>query len=121
MAEQDWARPVVFFEIRGRDRKRLQQFYAELFNWKIDDNEAINYGLIAPGIGGPEPGVGGGLGHSETPGVSIYVQVRDLGETLEKAVRLGGEKTHDPIHIPGRASIAQIRDPEGNLVGLIQQ
>lgn len=120
MSEQDWARPVVFFEIRGRDRERLQQFYAELFNWKIEVNEAISYAVIEPGVGGP-PSVGGGLGHSETPGVSIFVQVRDLGETLEKAVRLGGEKTHDPLHIPGRESIAQIRDPEGNLIGLVQQ
>ena len=32
----DWARPVVAFEILGSDPAKLQQFYAELFNWTID-------------------------------------------------------------------------------------
>jgi predicted enzyme related to lactoylglutathione lyase len=39
----DWARPVVVFQIRGRDTAKLRKFYAELFNWKIDDSN--------PGVG----------------------------------------------------------------------
>ena len=56
----DWARPVVLFEIRGRDTAKLQTFYAELFNWKIDAATPPVV-QIASGIGGPEPGPGGVL------------------------------------------------------------
>jgi predicted enzyme related to lactoylglutathione lyase len=28
---------MVLFEIRGRESKKLVEFYRELFNWKIDD------------------------------------------------------------------------------------
>jgi predicted enzyme related to lactoylglutathione lyase len=118
--EADWARPVVFFEVRAKDAKRIRAFYREMFNWDIEENDF--YARIPPGIGGPVEGVGGGIApNSATPGVSIYVQVRNLHEALEKAERLGGRKTADPFDVPGGPTIAQIADPEGNLVGLIQQ
>ena len=49
-------RPVVHFEIYGKDSERLKAFYTELFGWKIDPNNPMNYGLIEPGVGGPERG-----------------------------------------------------------------
>ncbi|MCL6614952.1 MAG: peptide ABC transporter substrate-binding protein, partial [Firmicutes bacterium] len=33
----DWARPVVRWEIAGRNPERLRQFYAALFNWNTED------------------------------------------------------------------------------------
>ena len=48
------ARPVVHFEIRGKDAKRLQEFYASLFDWKIDTNNPMGYGFVEAGEGGPE-------------------------------------------------------------------
>jgi predicted enzyme related to lactoylglutathione lyase len=121
MTEQDWARPVVSFEIRGRDAKRLREFYAELFHWKIAVNEALGVARAEPGIGPPENGIGGVFLQGDTPGVGIYVQVRDLRETLEKAVRLGGKKVLDPVDLPAGPTIARIQDPEGNFIGLVQQ
>lgn len=115
----DWSRPVVAFEIRGRDNKRLQDFYRELFNWKID--EANGIGRSHPGVGPPVEGVGGIFLQGDTPGVSIYIQVANLRESLEKAERLGGKKVLDPVDIPGGPTIARIQDPEGNFIGLCQQ
>ena len=34
---QDWARPVVHWEIEATDPERQRAFYADLFNWKIGD------------------------------------------------------------------------------------
>ena len=90
MIEHPWPRPVVFFEIRGKDRKALQDFYATLFGWKIDDNNPISYGRIEPGVGGPVEGVGGGIMGSDEARVLIYVQVANLNETLREAERLVG-------------------------------
>ena len=56
-----------------------------------------------------------------SPGVSLSIQVRDLRAALAKAEQLGGRKTADLFHVPNGATIAQIADPEGNLVGLVQQ
>ncbi len=117
---QDWERPVVFFEIRAKDAKAMRAFYREMFNWKIEDNDF--FARIPPGVGPPVEGVGGGIvPNAASPGVSIFVQVRDLRASLEKAEQLGGKKTADPFDVAGGPTFAQIADPEGNLVGLIQQ
>jgi predicted enzyme related to lactoylglutathione lyase len=34
--------PVIHFEIAGQDAKKLQQFYSELFDWKIDADNPMN-------------------------------------------------------------------------------
>jgi predicted enzyme related to lactoylglutathione lyase len=97
----------------------MRAFYRELFNWKIDENDLV--ATIAPGVGPPVEGIGGVIVPAgDAPGTSLFVQVRDLKESLEKAERLGGKKTADPFDVPNGPTIAQIADPEGNLVGLVQ-
>ena len=51
----------------------------------------------------------------------IYVQVANLGDSMKKAEQLGGTRVLEPLDLPAGPTIAQIRDPEGNLVGLVQQ
>ncbi|MEY2426002.1 MAG: Glyoxalase-like domain, partial [Actinomycetota bacterium] len=72
------------------------------------------------GIGGPEPGPAGHIQEGD-PGVSLYVQVRDIKQSIERAVELGGEKKSDPFDVPGGPTIAFITDPEGNALTLVQQ
>ncbi len=115
------ARPVVHFEIRGKDSARLREFYGTLFNWKMNSDLPIEYTLIEAGEGGPEAGVGGGIARSEQPLVTIYVQVADLDETLAMAERMGGATVQKPTDVPGGPSVAQLRDPDGNLIGLVKQ
>jgi predicted enzyme related to lactoylglutathione lyase len=98
----------------------LREFYAELFGWKIDASNAMGYGFIEAGIGGPEAIAGGILG-GDQPRMIIYVQVADLAETLERAEALGGRRVMERLDIPDRPSIAQAADPEGNIIGLVQQ
>ena len=114
----DWARPVVHWEIEARDPEGQRAFYSELFNWHIGDGFIMD---IAPGLGGPEPGPAGHLRQSDRSGVTLYVQVRDLGASLAKAGELGGAVVMEPFQIPGGATIAGITDPEGNPVTLVQQ
>ena len=114
-------RPVVHFEIRGKDAKRLQEFYATIFGWKIDTNNPMNYGFVAPGVGGPPEGVGGGITQADTPLVTIYVQVASLDETLAKVEELGGKSVTPPTDVPGAPTIAHFEDPEGNVMGLVKQ
>lgn len=115
-------RPIVHFEIHGKDGKALQQFYKTLFEWNMEENPAMNYAMVSPGIGGPEEGVGGGIAQSPAaPMVTVYVQVANLGETLKKAEEMGGGTVMPPMDVPDGPTIAQMRDPEGNVIGLVQQ
>lgn len=115
---EDWARPVVHWEIEAVDLDRQRAFYSSLFNWDIGDGPIMN---VAPGVGGPEPGPAGHLRASSTPRVTLYVQVRDLRESLDKAVALGGAVVIDRLDVPNGPTLAAITDPEGNPVTLVQQ
>lgn len=110
---------VVHFEVIGKDGKKLQAFYGDLFDWKVDADNPLNYGQVAAA----DSGLGGGIATSrpgESPRVTIYVEVEDLAEYLKKAESLGGKTVLEPIDVPGGPRLAMFTDPEGHVVGMIQ-
>ena len=115
---QDWARPVVHFAIEARDPERLRGFYRDLFNWEIGDGPIMS---IDPGLGGPEPGPSGHIRQSDQSRVGLFVQVRDIRASLDRAAELGGKVLGDPFDVPAGPTIAPIEDPEGNPITLVQQ
>ena len=114
----DWPRPVVHWEIEARDPERLKAFYKELFNWDIGEGFIMPIGA---GLGGPEPGPAGHIRKSDRSRVNLFVQVRDLRESLEAVTRLGGHVDGEPFDPPGGPTLAPIRDPEDNPIMLVQQ
>ena len=114
----DWARPVVHWEIEARDPERLKRFYAELFHWQIGDGPLM---WVDAGLGGPEPGPAGHIRQGERSRVSLYVQVRDLADSLARVARLGGTVVSDPFDVPGGPTLAAVLDPEENALVLVQQ
>ena len=58
---------------------------------------------------------------SEVPRVVLYVQVRSLRESLDRAAQLGGAIIREPADVPTGQTLAAIADPEGNQVVLVQQ
>lgn len=110
---------VGWFEMAGGDGKKLQEFYGELFGWKIDANNPMNYGMIEAS----DAGVGGGVGPAGPDGtahLTIYVAVDDLQAALDKAEKLGAKTVNPPMDIPDGPSIAHFADPEGNFVGIMK-
>ena len=116
--DRDWARPVVHWEIEAKDPAAQKAFYGALFNWDVGDGFIMD---IAPGLGGPEPGPAGHIRASDRSGVNLYVQVRDLRASLDKAVALGATIVAEPFDVPGGPTIAGVLDPEGNPLVLVQQ
>ena len=114
----DWARPIVHFEIQARDPEVQRAFYGELFNWPIGDGPIMN---VPSGLGGPEPGPAGHMRQSDRSGFALYVQVRELGESLARVPELGGTVISSAFDVPGGPTIAAIEDPEGNPLVLVQQ
>ena len=115
---EDWARPVVHWEIEARDPEAQRAFYGELFGWSIGGGPIMT---IAPGLGGPEPGPGGHIRRSERSAVTLYVQVRHLSESLERVTDLGGAVLTQPFDMPNGPTLAVVEDPEGNSLVLVQQ
>ena len=115
---------VVHFEVIGRDAGKLQDFYSELFDWNIDADNPMSYGMVQreenldQGIG-----IGGGVAASQDGGegyVTFYVAVDDVEDGLKKAESLGGTRVMGPMEVPGGPTIGQFKDPDGHLVGLVK-
>ena len=111
--------PIVHFEIMGGKGKELEKFYGELFGWKINSNNPMNYGMVE--TGGEPKGINGGVGpaHDGNKRVSIYAQVEDLQATLDRVEHLGGKTVLPPTEVPGGPKLAMFADPAGNVTGLL--
>jgi predicted enzyme related to lactoylglutathione lyase len=109
--------PVVHFEIGCKDIAQTQEFYAKLFDWKIQP--AGPAGMIDTGGAGGINGHITALGHEPHNYVTVYVEVNDIAAYLAKAQQLGGKKIVGPIDIP-TGSFAWIADPEGTMIGLFK-
>jgi predicted enzyme related to lactoylglutathione lyase len=112
--------PVVHFEILGPDATALHQFYGDLFGWKINADNPMNYGVVETG---GEHAIGGGIGPNEdgTPQTCFYVQVDDPQAYLDRAVAAGGKVAVPVTEIPGmNVTFAQFTDPQGNLIGMVK-
>jgi len=111
--------PVIHWEIGARDRKKLQEFYTSLFGWSVNDNNPMQYGLMDSAAGG----INGGIWQCE-PGVptyaTFYVSVDDVQSALDRATALGATTVIAPMPIPNVGTIGMLKDPEGNLIGLIK-
>ncbi len=115
---EDWVRPVVAWDLHARDPETIRSFYSQMFNWPISGGPIMT---VPAGIGGPEPGPGGVILQGEKPGLSLYIQVRDMRASMEQAISLGGQVSSEPFDVPGGPTIVAIADPEGNRVVLVQQ
>ena len=118
-------RPVVHFEVIGKDGKKLQQYYSELFDWKIDADNEMAYGSVA--VEDNRTADGGGIGGGIAQGpegygghVTFYVAVPDVEAALAKAEALGGSRVFGPDTVMGMMVLGQFLDPEGHVIGLIE-
>jgi len=109
---------VVHWEIQAVDAAKQQAFFASLFDWPVDANNAVNYGMVAAGGDGA---IGGGIGGTRDAiaRTTFYVEVPDINATLAKAEGLGATMVM-PRTDAGMVIMAQFRDLEGNLVGLVE-
>jgi len=108
--------PVVHFEIGCKDIAKTQHFFAQLFDWKIEQRGPA--AMIATGSDAGIQGHITALGHEPHNYVTFYVQVEDLQAFLDKAGKLGGKMLVPPVEVPGMGHFAWLADPEGNIVGL---
>ena len=122
------ARPVVHFEIIGKDPQSLRDYYTRLFGWEFQTpspvvqevSEPGSYGFLdlvtsedGTGIRG---GVGGGPGYKSH--AVFYVGVPNVEAALQRAESLGGIRVMGPATSPNGLVVGHFTDPEGTLIGV---
>ncbi|MDQ2789298.1 MAG: glyoxalase [Pseudonocardiales bacterium] len=117
--------PVVHFEVIGKDGAGLQSFFSDLFGWKIDADNAMNYGIVQRegGASAEGTGIGGGIGvgpEGYAGHVTFYVGVPDVEAALAKAESLGGSRVMGPETVMEQIEIGLFNDPEGHLIGVVK-
>ena len=119
--------PVVHFEIVGNDIDKLKSFYSELAGWTYDEPPEASQEGVPPyalvSRDGDERRIGGGIG-SGPEGyeghVTFYIEVPDVGASLERAESLGGTRVMGPDSPVEGLTIGLFTDPEGHLIGLVE-
>ena len=117
--------PVVHFEIIGKDAEKLQSYYSDLFGWKIDSDNPMNYGIVnrESNVNANGVGIGGGIGpgpEGYSGHVTFYVEVPDVEAALAKAESLGGSRMMGPEEVMEQVEIGLFNDPEGHVVGVVK-
>jgi hypothetical protein len=104
---------VGHFDVAGADLDSLSAFYTEIFGWEVQPR--------GPGYAQLEtPSLRGALVETPQPSLTLGVVVADLDAALAHVERCGGAVTM-PAMDNGWVRKAQITDPAGNTLTLIQQ
>ena len=119
---------IIHFEIPATDIAKLKQFYAGLFNWKIEKYPGpMEYWMIHTVPTDDKgmllrPGVNGGMTKKEHPDQKPvnYISVESIDESIEKVKKLGGKIVMPKQEVPNVGWIATATDPEGNYIALLQ-
>lgn len=124
--------PVVHFEMPAEDRKRMANFYSNVFGWQTQlfGEEMGSYVLVSTTetdeTGRPKmPGaINGGFypknenGPAQVP--SIVIAVDDIKESIKQITEVGGKVLDEPVEIPGVGQYVSFLDTERNRVTLLQ-
>ncbi|MBP9750225.1 MAG: VOC family protein [Candidatus Peribacteraceae bacterium] len=124
--------PVVHFEMPAKDRKRMAEFYQNVFGWEtkqlgpemgdymtvtttetdeqrmIKTPGAINGGFFSP----PADDA------AQHP--SLVIATRDINATVKDITAAGGKVLGEPMEIPGIGMFVSFIDSEGNRCSTLQ-
>jgi uncharacterized protein len=124
--------PVVHFEMPAQDRKRMADFYTNVFGWQTQmlGPEMGDYVLAttteSDETGRPKmPGAinGGFFPKSDDKPAqypSVVIAVEDIKEHMKNVEEAGGKVLGEPSDIPGVGLYVAFIDTEGNRVSMLQ-
>jgi len=103
-----------WIELATLDERAAQTFYAALFGWSYHTkpDPATGSYTIASLDGVPVAGLYRVM-PNQPPSWLLHLAVANVRSAVGWATSLGGTVLLDPVDIPGRGSIAHVRDPSG--------
>jgi predicted enzyme related to lactoylglutathione lyase len=104
----------------SKDPEKVSEFYAKVFDWKIQHRPEWNYRIVETGGKG---GINGGIVKPEREGpwpgnMTAYIAVDDLAAYRKRVVAAGGEICVEEQAVPGMGSFSLFTDPEGRMMGI---
>jgi predicted enzyme related to lactoylglutathione lyase len=124
--------PVIHFEMPAEDRKRMSNFYTNVFGWQTQQMgaEMGNY-VLATTTESDENGrpkalgtINGGFYEKTSDPTShapsVVIGVGDINESMKKVTDAGGKILGEPMEIPGVGTWVSFHDTEGNRVSMMQ-
>lgn len=123
--------PVVHFEMPAEDRKRMADFYTNVFGWQTQmlGEEMGNYVLVStsevdqnsrpknPGM------INGGFYQKDkdsAPYPTLVIAVENIRESMKDIEKAGGKVLGEPVEIPGYGLYISFIDTENNRVSLME-
>lgn len=119
---------AVHFEIHASKPQQLIDFYAGLFGWTFNKWEGGDYWMIHTGPD-EQPGINGGLiprrgaapdDMAAMNAFVITVDVDSVDASVARALAGGGGIAVPKMAVPGIGWLAYIKDPDGNVFGMMQ-
>ncbi len=112
--------PVVHWELMSKEPAKVAEFYAKVFDWKINHRPEFNYRIVDTG---GEGGINGGIVKPDREGpwpgnMLFYINVDDLAAYRKKVVAAGGKIHVEEQAVPGMGSFSLFTDPENRMMGL---
>lgn len=124
--------PVVHFEMPAEDRKRMADFYTNVFGWKTQmlggdmGDYVLAFTTETDEKGRPKnPGaINGGFfpKSDDRPAQypSVVIAVEDIKAHMKKVEKAGGKVLGEPWDIPGVGLYVAFMDTEGNRISMLQ-
>jgi len=123
--------PVVHFEMPAEDRKRMADFYTNVFGWQTQmlGEEMGNYVLVATSEvdqnGRPKEAgkINGGFYQKDkdsAPYPTLVIAVENIKESMKEIKKAGGKVLGEPVEIPGYGLYISFIDTENNRVSLME-
>ena len=111
--------PVVHWELWSKDPAKVSDFYARVFDWKVNYMPEMQYRMVETGGQG---GIGGGIMQPQEgpwPGnMAFYILVDDLAAYRKRILDAGGKVVVEEQQVPGMGSFALFSDPDGRVMGI---
>ncbi len=111
---------IIHTEIYASDHEKLSAWYAKVFGWKVQSFPEMNYST-----GSTSGEDAGGVGFNDAkngmlPGQIVpYLYSADIEGDMHKLAENGAE-VNEIMEIPTVGKMLHFKDPDGNLLALLQ-
>lgn len=119
---------VVHFEIPAENVKRAQEFYKDVFGWKINEYPEMEYTILQTGptdekgMAKEQGFISGGMmkRQDEIKNPIITIEVEDIDTKADEIAKHGGKVIRSKMEVGDMGYASYFIDSEGNILGLWQ-
>jgi len=111
---------IVHLEIPSRSFERSASFYAKLFGWRTDGQQAGGHlRFEIPGADGSTTGSLVRSALAQATGPLPFIAVDDVDQTLAEAERQGGRVLARRVPLAGHSQYGLLADVDGNVIAVV--